>query len=87
MLPRYNCQLTGERMPEIRKYIGGKDVSARGAFPDGKKLKIEVIVPRSLGDAGVALRIHHLREPKREATPILPSSSFRRDFIIGSFSL
>ena len=58
MLPRYNYQLTGEGLPEIRKYTGGKDVSDRGAFPAGKKLKIEVRIPRIFGDAGVVLRIH-----------------------------
>ena len=51
-------------MPEIRKYVGGKDVSDRGAFPVGKKLKIETLVPRSLGDGGVALRIHRDGEPE-----------------------
>ena len=64
MLPRYNQQITGERMPEIRKYVGGKDVSDRGAFLAGEKLRIEVLVPRSLGDGGVALRIHRDGEPE-----------------------
>lgn len=58
MLPRYNYQLTGEGMPEIKKYVGGKDVSDRGAFLTGKKLKIEVVIPRIFGDAGVVMRIH-----------------------------
>ena len=51
-------------MPEIRKYVGGKDVSDRGAFLAGEKLRIEVLVPRSLGDGGVALRIHRDGEPE-----------------------
>ncbi len=58
MLPKYNYQLTGEGLPEIKKYLGSKDVSDRGAFPAGKKLKIEAVVPRIFGDAGVVLRIH-----------------------------
>ena len=53
-------------MPEIKKYVGGKDVSDRGAFLAGKKLKIEVLVPRRLGDAGVALRIHRDGEPESD---------------------
>ncbi len=58
MLPKYNYQLTGEGLPEIRKYVGNKDVSDRGAFSAGKKIKIEVTIPRIFGDAGVVLRIH-----------------------------
>ena len=57
MLPRYNYQLTGESMPIIKKYIDGKDESSLGAFEAGKKLTLEVLVPRTLGDAGVVLRI------------------------------
>ena len=44
-------------MPIIKKYIDGKDVSSLGAFEAGKKLTLEVLVPRTLGDAGVVLRI------------------------------
>lgn len=68
MLPRYNHLLTGEGMPEIRKYEGGKDVSDRGAFLAGKKLMLEVRVPRSLGDGGVALRIHRDGDPERDVS-------------------
>ena len=53
-------------MPVIKKYVGGKDVSDRGAFPAGKKLKIEVHTPRKLGDAGVVLRIHRDGEGDRD---------------------
>ena len=53
-------------MPEIKKYVGGRDVSDRGAFPAGERLRIEVKSPRSLGDAGVVLRIHRDGEPEND---------------------
>ena len=66
MLARYSYSLSGDVKPEIKKYIDGKDASLRGAFPVGKKLEIEVKVPRILGDAGVVIRICRDGEEDRD---------------------
>ena len=44
-------------LPTVAKSIGGRDVSALGAFSVSDTLSLSVRVPRALGAAGVVLRI------------------------------
>ena len=57
MLPRYNTAISDGENARITKYCDGKDVSRLGAFPEGERLTVEVSVPRSIGEAGVVLRL------------------------------
>ena len=57
MLPRYNVALSEGEKVEIKKYCGGRDASRLGAFPEGEPVRIEVSVPRGIGEAGVVLRL------------------------------
>ena len=44
-------------LPTVRKSVGGKDVSLRGAFFHRDVLQLSVEVPRALGAAAVVLRL------------------------------
>ena len=57
MLPKYHESIREGSLPEIRKYCDGRELSRLGAFPSGRELRIEVTLPRRLGDAGVVLRL------------------------------
>lgn len=54
MLPRIPLFVP---LPVISKFLGGRDVSALGAFSVTDTLTLSVRVPRALGAAGVVLRI------------------------------
>lgn len=49
--------LSADAMPTIKKYVLGRDVSSRGAFPCGDRIEITVDVPRILGASAVVMRI------------------------------
>ena len=57
MLPKYHEGIRGGVLPIIKKYCDGRELSRLGAFPFGKELRIEVTLPRRLGDGGVVLRL------------------------------
>ena len=57
MLPKYHESIREGSLPEIRKFCDGRELSRFGAFPSGKELRIEVTLPRRLGESGVVLRL------------------------------
>ena len=54
MLPK---QQNNTPLPTVIKTVGGRDVSTRGAFSVTDTLNISIRVPRTLGAAGVVLRL------------------------------
>ena len=66
MLPKYNAAISEGERARIRKYCKDKDVSRLGAFPEGETLTVEVSVPRSIGEAGVVLRLFPDGEDSRD---------------------
>ena len=54
MLPK---QQNNTLLPTVIKTVGGRDVSTRGAFSVTDTLNISIRVPRTLGAAGVLLRL------------------------------
>ena len=57
MLARNHARLEVGQNVRIEKLKGGEDVTRRGAFAWGEKLRFRVMVPRVLGCAAVVLRI------------------------------
>lgn len=57
MLAKNHARLEVGQSIKIEKYRGGEDVTRRGAFAWGEKIKLRVTVPRMLGCAAVVLRI------------------------------
>lgn len=57
MLPRETEKIAGNALPNIRKFVHGRDRSDQNAFPFGERVFFSVTLPNTIGSAAVVLRI------------------------------
>lgn len=79
-----NCRTLEEKcLPTLVKKIDGKDVSLRGAFPEGSMLELSMRIPRKLGIRAVVIRICR----DGEGTYDIPFSFFGMELGMDVYSL
>lgn len=79
MLPRLFYEIDKNSELKIRKFIGGRDVSALGAFECGTLLDIEVSVSRRMGVTSPVIRICRYGEGYRDIPFIYKTTDFCQD--------
>ena len=83
MLPKLYCEIDRECEVKIERYLGGRNVSALGAFTCGDILELRVTVARRLGAMGVVCRIARDGEGDKD----IPLCSVGGDEISDVYSL
>ena len=83
MLPRESEKIAGDLLPQIRKFVHGRDRSAQNAFPFGERIFFSVALPGKLGAAAVVLRVGADGEAPVDLPFSFASSSCGTDFYTG----